>query len=161
MLSATLLLLTCTARAQTADRQTLGTGGSSFSSGVLSADYTIGETAIETGTAGSFIISQGFQQAETNSGNIHEAARQVDWRIYPNPTKNSIFLSISTPGTLQLSLNLSNINGQMLLPQAETLTVNGNTQKEINLQHYPSGIYLIHMYDLRGTLLQSIRFEKL
>lgn len=87
-----LLLLFCTAAgAQSVERQVIGSAGGSFS-GSFSLDWTAGETVITTGTAGSVVLNQGFQQppAAALSTRDLEAA---GLRAWPNPTEDQVNLT--------------------------------------------------------------------
>lgn len=156
-----LLILSSAARAQSADRQVLGSSGGSYSGAALAADYTTGEVATQTGSSGSFVLSQGFQQPGSNGTGISDAAPvTVDWKLYPNPAGNSIILELNSSTLASLQFSLSSVTGQLLRQQTEFVSINGGRKQNIDLSGLAAGIYFVNLYSKDGEPLQSIRFQK-
>ncbi len=82
-------------RAQTLSRSVIASGGSSFSSSSLQADWTIGETITGGFSGGNLQVGQGFQQgpdaASTHISRLHKD-RQVE--LFPNPADDILHLRL-------------------------------------------------------------------
>jgi hypothetical protein len=155
-----LLLCAGAANAQSADRQVLGTSGGSYSGASLKADYTFGETVTASGTSGTFIVNQGFQQNPANTSAIKEQGILVNYALFPNPAKDLVTLTLTTKENLELKISLTNALGQNIFadPKAEKISTNYN--REISLETLASGVYFVNLFDNKNGLLQSIRFIK-
>lgn len=147
------------ASAQSADRQVLGSAGSSFENTSLQVDYTVGETVIQSGSSGSYTISQGFQQNNTNTTAIGEKQLNVDFVLYPNPAQDQVILSLSAGSSFGVQLSLSDIGGAVWFADTKEEKVNGSYKRNISLAGLASGIYFINLYT-DNVLYKSIRFVK-
>ena len=82
-------------RAQTLSRSVIASGGSSFSSSSLQADWTIGETVTGSFSSSSLLVEQGFQQgpdaASTHVSRLYND-RQVE--LFPNPANDILHLRL-------------------------------------------------------------------
>jgi hypothetical protein len=160
LLTGALLMLAFGTKAQTADRQVIGTAGGSFSSGSLAADHTLGETIIETKSTGSFLLTQGFQQPVANTTAIPDADKPgVVYSLYPNPAGDKITLELSSQVPARLLLSVVAVNGQ-LVQATEPLQLNGSIKKEYSVAGLTPGTYFLQLANTDGVLLQSIRFVK-
>jgi len=155
------LMLSVSAKAQTADRQVYSSTGGSYSGAALSADYTCGEAATASGSSGSFILSQGFQQPTPNGTGIPDPdPATVNWQLYPNPADQRITLELNSSFPATLRLSLSGVNGQTLQREAELLSLTGSLKKEIDISGLPGGIYFLLLHNSEGRLVQRIKFQK-
>lgn len=113
-LMGTLLLsfVFCGAQAQesllTSGEQAVGSGGSS--------SYSIGQVAYTTnsGTTGS--VAQGVQQAYeiSTSAGVEIKGIELSCSVYPNPTVNTLILSVDDYLTGNLSYQLFDLNGKIV-----------------------------------------------
>jgi hypothetical protein len=62
--------------------------------------------------------------------------------IYPNPTEDNFYIEL--PKVINVSLDLYNIQGQLVLSQNEMKRVDDN-KYEAPVSHLPKGIYLLKM----------------
>lgn len=154
------LLLSAGASAQSLERQVIGSAGGSFSGSTFSADYTTGETVTATVSAGSFILSQGFQQPEQPLVSIRESQVDVSYRLYPNPASSNITLELNSGAPATLELFITSAAGQTVYRSTEELSVSGSHTQTISLNALASGVYFLNLSDSRGKLVQSIKFEK-
>lgn len=68
-----------------------------------------------------------------------EQVAQTDWKVYPNPTTDVLFLESAQSVSKWMLFDLS---GKMLRQQY------GGTQREsIDLQSFPPGTYVLHWWD--------------
>ncbi len=81
-----------TISAQTLSRSVLASGGSSFSSTALQADWTIGETVVGLFNGSNLFVCQGFQQGPDDAASAIEQSFVNEIRLWPNPTSGLISL---------------------------------------------------------------------
>ena len=73
------------------------------------------------------------------------------WSVFPNPTKNEVFINWSS--NLEINeLNIYDISGKNIYTLKD---LNSNSSK-INLRHYKSGIYIISIVTNKGYLTKTI-----
>ncbi len=100
-----------------------------------SATYSIGITGIE---------------------NNHDISDR--FRIYPNPVKDKLILHFVSEQNNPVEFRMMNLTGQMLLKETFSSVAIGNT-KEIKLDGYQPGIYLVQLTDRNETYTQRIVVE--
>ncbi len=93
-------------QAQTLSRSVIASGGNSFSSSSLQADWTIGESVTGSFSSSSLLVNQGFQQGPDAAPSNVNKLTKGNIQLYPNPTNGILNLSYTgTPaGTLRFSL---------------------------------------------------------
>lgn len=155
-----LLIWAGAVNAQSADRQVLGSSGGSYSGASIQADYSAGETVTASGTSGSFIVNQGFQQNPANTSAIKEQGLLVNYVLFPNPAQDVVTLTLATKEGLDLKISLTNATGQNIFTDPKAEKVNSGYKREISLKTLASGIYFLNLFDSNNGLLQSIRFIK-
>ena len=67
------------------------------------------------------------------------------FKIFPNPTTDKIFIKIFLPNQSNISLNLLNVN-QQLLQKSEYKIEENNNFLELSMVKYKPGLYFIHLY---------------
>ena len=134
-------------------------GGFNVASGSsISISWTLGETIIPTFTSqdGTLIITHGFQQKLIITAVEENILNPVKVSIYPNPASEVINIQFDTPTDGEISLFLINNQGSLVKTgQIETATTN----KEINMQDLPSGIYYLRL--TKGKLVNVYKVVKL
>lgn len=73
------------------------------------------------------------------------SALESKFKIFPNPTKDKIFIKIFLPNQSNISLNLLNAN-QQLLQKSEYKIEENNNFLELSMVKYKPGLYFIHLY---------------
>ncbi len=73
-------------------------------------------------------------------------------KIYPNPVKDILFISINKPSESIYNAEITNLQGKIVIPSN---TLNKHTINTIELSHLPSGTYFLHLYE--GKLLIQSR----
>ena len=144
-----LLLSTSTIYAQ----EVVSTQGESYYTGSASMDFTIGEPVINTGSDGTYDITQGFHQTNWNFAGLEDLAPEMDATIYPNPTSD--VLSISTKQFEGVSYVLTAANGQIV--QRDELSDEVTT---VNVQDLASGNYSVTLYDRNQNKLKTFKLIK-
>jgi hypothetical protein len=80
-------------------------------------------------------------------------------KVFPNPSKDKVWLLINAPNTEAVKLEISNMAGVVLLQQKMEL-LTGENKTEISLDALASGIYLINIKDADGRKLAQSRVSK-
>ena len=73
--------------------------------------------------------------------------------VLPNPTNNIVFVKMENTENIPVTINLLNINGQLL--EFEQLDYSSGTY-QMNLSNYPEGIYLIQVQTDETQIVQKI-----
>lgn len=122
--------------------------------------FTVGESIIETAEEGSFVLTQGFHQAEQASVSIdRELAALVDYRLYPNPAKDQIHLELSSSRPLDLQLAMIDIRGRKIR-KAKRLLIQDQHKESFDVSQISAGIYVLQIMNKQGKLLYSLKFKR-
>ena len=145
------------------------TAGTSFPSGIATWSFDWIAPAAGTGDVtfyGAFNITNNnsiasgdvirlstlLAQEDVSSGINNEAKNQEEWIVYPNPTKDIIYISSKTNVEIE-SLSIFDIKGNMI----EFLTKNGLANNhEIDLSHLKSGLYFLNIKTNKGESFKKI-----
>jgi len=132
-----LLLSPLLGQAQDLDQKVIGTAGNYSETGTASLSWTIGETVVETVSAGAATLTQGFQQGSLFVTTIiNETEMGYKVKVYPNPVTSN--LSIET--AQKIDFQLININGQVL--KSGTCE---NQLQQIDVTALPQGTYILKL----------------
>jgi hypothetical protein len=120
---------------------TVAASGGNFSGSKGSVSYTIGQVAFTTASSTNNSVTQGIQQsydisvvtAIENTSDI-----TMNWIVYPNPTRNSIKLSIGSGDFDKVHYRLFDINGRKILDNKIE-----NEESEILMNNLVPSIYLL------------------
>jgi hypothetical protein len=124
-------------------QETVAASGGNFSDSKGSVSYTIGQVAFTTASSSSNSVIQGIQQpydisvvtAIENTSDI-----TMNWIVYPNPTRNSVKLSIGSGDFDKLHYRLFDINGRIILDNKIE-----NGESEILMNNLLPSIYLLRV----------------
>jgi hypothetical protein len=128
------------------------------SGGTISISWTLGETIIPTFASqdGSLILTHGFQQKIIITTEVENILEPISVTIYPNPASEVINIKFDTPVDGEIIFFLINNQGGM----AKTGKIEAaTTNKEINMQDLPSGIYYLRL--TKGNLVNVYKVVKL
>lgn len=89
---------------------------------------------------------------------IEELANTKNISLFPNPTKENLFLNFESSSMNELNIFVSDITGKTLQQNNIQSSVGGN-QLKINTENYEAGIYFIEVND--GLNSKTIKFIKL
>jgi hypothetical protein len=113
-----LLLLLCSSlgqlRAQTLSRSVIASGGNSFSSSSLQADWTIGESVTGSFSSSSLLVDQGFQQGPDAAPSSVNSPAKGHIQLYPNPSNGILNLSYTGTPAGPLRFGLWSSEGKQL-----------------------------------------------
>ncbi len=90
--------------------------------------------------------------------NVDEGSNEMDFRIYPNPTRGNIWLEISSPQTRETEASIYNLQG--LIVHRERFTVyQGEQRVQIETETLTQGTYLLRIggdnLDSRAILIKN------
>lgn len=142
--------------AQKISNQTIDVSGGTHTANSYTMTYSVGQTANTTLKGNSYIITQGFQQAEQNKIITSKNTQLVDFqaKIFPNPTVDILNLTIEGNVENDFKVQVFNLNGQLLMSK----DFNGATT-EIEAQDLPKGEYILIL--TKGDARLSSKFLKL
>ncbi len=70
-----------------------------------------------------------------------------NYSIFPNPTKNSVFIQSKSNSNLKISISLTNVIGQ----EVQQKIITNTNQYELSLKNLPVGIYILNISDDKGN----------
>jgi hypothetical protein len=131
-----ILLVSSLSYAQSISKQVIGTSGKTLSNSNLKVSYTVGEPIVGLMTAGGNQLGNGYYPAmDLQALSIDDATLNVEIKIYPNPTSQSLY--VSHPEYNSFSIEIVDMNGKQIYT--------GTIEKEVPLDvsSYTQGMYLI------------------
>ena len=137
--------------------EVIATSGEYFSGANGSLSWTIGEPVTETFSGVNAILTQGFQQ-NTYIIVAIESMQDNNFQIsvYPNPASDLINIHLNVKS--DVIIELMDIQGKKL--SCEKVEAN-RTLKQLNLNNFAIGSYILRITDTNGNLLKSYKIEKI
>ncbi len=157
------------ATGQSAERQVIASVGGSIDNGSVRADYSAGEATTHTLVSGTFMLTQGFHQpmiqekdtTDDPPSGIHEAAStDVAYKLYPVPADQRVTLELQGSSEDYVFIALHGIDGRLIYKQDTKVPVYPGFKKVFDLRGYPSGSYLVNIFNSSGTSVKTLRFIK-
>lgn len=144
-------------KAQSIEKQVIGSMGGTSSAPEIILTSTLGEMAVETKT-GSFTLTEGFNQAnETSSVAIKDISILADYTLYPNPSSDRVNLNLTLSENLTGLLQIRNSIGEKVLESQSFFGTVSNSHFDIS--SLANGIYYVNIY-LENNKAYSISFLK-
>lgn len=129
------------ANAQSISPEVIASSGDHYVAGNAQLSWTLGEPVIETVSAGSNIITQGFHQTNLTVTSIDETVNNLDVSIYPNPTSDRVIISIPD-NVNDFSLELYDVKGQLVM----TKKMNRNeNQTQMDVSQLANSYYMLKL----------------
>jgi hypothetical protein len=150
-----LLMLAFTLNGQVKQEVIASAGGYNVNGG-LSISWTLGETIIPTFTNGNLTLSHGFQQQLIVTAIEENIDIAVNIKIYPNPASDIVNISFEEPVDGEINLTILDSQGKLV---KRDVIESAMTEKQINLQELPAGIYYLRMN--KGKLVNVYKVVKL
>ena len=151
----TLLGMTFQSSAQSLSRSVIGSAGSTNPQ----LSYTVGETVIETGASGLFILTQGFQQPDMQTVSNDPLLGETNLRVYPNPTQQMLTLEIEAEKSRSFEVEFVDIRGRRVISPRQ-LPLGTSVKEDFDVSGFASGTYVLILKSDNGQILESIRFRK-
>ncbi len=161
LFSLCLMMMGASLYAQSLSRQVLASSGGHSSNSAGSVSSTVGELVINTGTSGSFLLTQGFQQPDANpvTGSVKGQQIRVDYELYPNPSRDVITLSLNATENINVNMYVYDAAGK-LMQQPVTLQGAGNYKHNLYITAYSAGNYYVKIVNATGSDVKTIPFTK-
>jgi hypothetical protein len=162
ILTAMFAALCFTVQAQTLSPTVISSSGGFFTSGSAMLSTTVAEmTMVETFSAGSNILTQGFQQPEVVTVGIEETpVVSGDISIYPNPTSGSFVLSFNSNGNSESNIMLYNLAGQMVM-QKQVSPISGLNTVNFDISSLAQGMYILELSASNATGEKKSSYHKI
>ncbi|MBN2662016.1 MAG: T9SS type A sorting domain-containing protein [Bacteroidales bacterium] len=116
-------------------QELVGSAGGSFVNATYSMDWSVGEIATATYSAGSFTLSEGLHQNFITVEAIDQVA-EFGISVFPNPTSD--FININSSEIENFDVQIVDANGRSIINQ----NVAGN-QTQIDFSNFANGIYIL------------------
>ncbi len=137
--------------AQSIERQVIGSAGSYASAGNIQLSWTLGETVVATGSSGSILLTQGFQQPDYNPTSIKPNDPVQGLVFYPNPTTGAV--------NYKFTLDQGNVMFRIYDGAGKEVysMSSAATNGQISLENLAAGIYTIHVSGLERKFTHTAR----
>lgn len=134
--------------AQSLTPQVTASAGTSFSSASAKLEFTVGEVATSTLTAGSNTLTQGFHQPKIQFASIQNYNDDYVFTLYPNPTEQ--FVTVESTKEDDMQLHVYDANGKAIY-------VSSVFQQKItvDLEMLAAGSYVLRITTKAGVPLHS------
>lgn len=109
-----------------------------------------GKASFTASQSGQYLVSAGIDALRVISGLVTDVPdlpeASVKCTVFPNPFKGSVNVNCASPIT---SIEIFNVEGSLVFMEKEPL-------QELNLEHLPSGLYIIRVKSGQQVFLQKI-----
>lgn len=130
---------------QSIERSVIGSSGGFSAVGNVQLSWTAGETVIATASAGSVILTQGFQQPETGTSSVKPVDLASVLKVYPNPSNGIFKVSYATNAASaadMVSTTVYDGAGKMVYSGRKMDLSSG--EAELDLSNLPGGVYTLN-----------------
>ncbi len=139
---------------QSTTPEVISSAGDHFENSNLSISWTIGEPIIETQSAGTATITQGFHQGLYTIISVEEQIEQPIVNIYPNPTTDFVNVEIKGQDAENFQIQLYDELGKVLVNKKYT------DIQQINLSQYAKATYFLKVVDTKNETYNSYKILK-
>ncbi|MBN2890318.1 MAG: T9SS type A sorting domain-containing protein [Bacteroidales bacterium] len=131
-------------------QELVGSAGGSFETATYSMDWSVGEVATSTYSAGSYTLSEGLHQ---NFITVEAIDQVVEFgiSIFPNPTSD--FININSSEIANFDVKIIDVDGRNIVNQ----NVTGN-QTQIDFTNFANGIYILSI--TKNNQVQTFKIIK-
>jgi hypothetical protein len=154
-----------TAQAQELSPSVISSGGEVTKTPGISLEWTLGEFAVETISAGKKIYTQGFHQPILNVRSFHsppsfESSKKhtgFNILVSPNPTQSFINIHVQAEANEQHNFCLFDMNGRKVL----SMQAKGHSYVlRMELGRLSGGVYLLDIRDKNGKMIEAFKIVK-
>ena len=142
---------------QSLELQTISNaGGHLTSTNGTSMNVTVGEVATERLSGNGVVLTQGFNQVfKITTSTQNDGSETISLEIFPNPTPDVLNV-ISDERNETLKIQIIGMNGKPVL-----MAPYSGGRESIDIQHLPSGSYIIKVINADGKLLGYETIQKI
>lgn len=142
-LLALFLLAAAGAKAQTSKPDVIASGGGFASSSSFTNSFTLGQGSLnQTFSAGTFILTQGFQQPDLLSTGMAPVTPRGSVATFPNPSNGSFFLEYDLESNAEVTVEAFNVLGEIVYSETSNRS-SGHQLHPVDLAGQPDGVYFI------------------
>ncbi|WP_162946491.1 T9SS type A sorting domain-containing protein [Chitinophaga barathri] len=123
-------------------REVVASSGGTGTAGNIQLDYTIGEPAVITLSAGNITLSQGFHQPEVIPKPPQGANPILDFMLFPNPALTTVRISFNLLTDATVVFMLMNTSGQVIFQEVKQYGA-GKITIPTPVDKLASGIYTV------------------
>lgn len=144
---------------QVLERQVIGSSGTSINNSNTILNFTIGEPIVGINSSTNNEVKQGFwhTSAAITLSNEDFINEELSVRLFPNPVSDFLNINFTEVTSANYALDVYDIAGKR---QMNATMLAGENQKQMNLQHLASGIYLISVTQLNTNNTNTFRIIK-
>jgi hypothetical protein len=144
IITSSLVLLFCIfAKAQTSSPEALSSGGGFATGSGFTNSFTIGQGSLpETFSAGTFMLTQGFQQPADGTTGFAPASDPFLFGAFPNPTSGQLFLEYDLENAAEITVEVFDVLGQPVYSEISSRTT-GHQIQSVNISNQANGIYFV------------------
>jgi hypothetical protein len=141
--SSALLFCCIFAKAQTNSPDVLSSAGGFATGNGFTNSFTIGQGSLpETFTAGTFILTQGFQQPADLSTGFAPTSDPFSFGTFPNPTSGQFFLEYDLESSSEISVAVFDVLGQPVFSEISSQAT-GHQIQSVDISNQANGIYFV------------------
>jgi len=149
-----LFLMGSTVFGQTIQNSVISSTGGSSSAGNVKMDYTLGETVIETFSAGGNTLTQGFHQTNLTLVAVENVELFAEISVFPNPT--SEFVNIDIPANYKLmEISMFDVTGKLLKTKA-----NASGLVTLDVNDLATGTYYLQVINPKNKEYKTYKLIK-
>lgn len=149
-------------QAQSLSPVVIASSGNFKTTGGYSLSSTVGEPITTTVTAGSYILTQGFQQQKLKGVSVQSIEKgDMDIKVYPNPAVDEVTVLIFAPNASSTQVKLFDLLGRELTVPMSILNEGTQKQFSLNLNQLSASMYFITVYDTQSRITPSIKIQKI
>lgn len=152
-----LLGLCVLARGQTLEPTVLSTAGTDAGTANAQLSWTVGETMIESYSAGSNVLTQGFHQTNLVIIGREEPMPEFQVDVFPVPFQDQLNIRIGEH-LQSVEVSIYDVRAKRVLPAWE---LSGNGTHNLDVTDISAGMYFLNVQHPDGTLIQSFKIQKI
>ena len=131
-----ILLVSTLGYSQSISKQVIGAAGKMLTNSNLKLSYTVGEPVVGLMTAGGNQLGNGYYPAlNMQVLSIEDNTLDVQLRVYPNPTSQSLY--VSHPELNSFGISIADLNGKIIYHSII------NKEEPLDVSNYTQGMYLV------------------
>ena len=131
-----ILLVSTLGYSQSISKQVIGAAGKMLTNSNLKLSYTVGEPVVGLMTAGGNQLGNGYYPAlNMKVLSIEDNTLDVQLRVYPNPTSQSLY--VSHPEINSFGISIADLNGKIIYQSII------NKEEPLDVSNYTQGMYLV------------------
>jgi hypothetical protein len=159
-----IFISTVGAEAQKLSHQVLVPAAGLMTTGNVSYQQTVGETAVEIFTLYPYTLTQGFQQPRMIPGDGPDpGVNGID--VYPNPVSkdnyNVLKVSLKSTEVRVFTIFIFNFSGSIVYSWRSDVSLDQSYIHSVDMSNFSRGIYIVRVMSSDGVIDLSYKIEKL